>query len=181
MDIERIDDRLLLERFRHGDRDALASLYRTHHQAIFRFVLYMTDDPDASAEVVQETFLWLIHHPTAFDPDRGSLRSFLSGVARKKLQHRARDRRRFEPLSPALLQKTATDNPHDDSRDLRKAIAGLPEAYREAVILCGIDEKSYEEAAEILDCAVGTVRSRLHRGKEQLARLLNKETTHART
>jgi RNA polymerase sigma-70 factor (ECF subfamily) len=179
MDTERIDDRSLLERFRQGDRDALASLYRTHHQAIFRFVLYMTDDPDASAEVVQETFLWLIHHPSAFNPDRGSLRSFLSGVARKKLQHRARDSRRFESLSPAVLQMTAAEGPPDGSRDLRKAIAELPEVYREAVVLCGIEEKSYEEAAAILDCAVGTVRSRLHRGKEHLARILNKETTHA--
>ncbi|HEY3836736.1 MAG TPA: RNA polymerase sigma factor [Bryobacteraceae bacterium] len=179
MDSERIDDHLLLERFRQGDRDALASLYRNHHQAVFRFALYMTDDADASAEVVQETFLWLIHHPAAFDPGRGSLRAFLSGIARKKLQHRTRDRRRFEPLSPALLQSVAAGGAPDESRDLRQAIAGLPEVYREAVVLCGIEEKSYEEAAAILDCAVGTVRSRLHRGKEQLARILNKEATHA--
>ena len=179
MDTERIDDRYLLERFRQGDRDALASLYRTHHQSVYRFALYMTDDPDASAEVVQETFLWLIHHPAAFDPGRGSLPAFLSGVARKKLQHRSRDRRRFEPLSPALAHPIAAEVANDDARDLRKAIAGLPEVYREAVVLCGIEEKSYEEAAAILDCAVGTVRSRLHRGKEQLARMLNQEATHA--
>lgn len=179
MENERIDDRLLLDRFRHGDRDALASLYRTHHPAVYRFALYMTDEPDAAAEVVQETFLWLIHHPSAFDPDRGSLPAFLSGVARKLLQRRARDRRRFEPLSPALLNGTTGEPRHDVASDLRTAIAALPDVYREAVILCGIEEKTYEEAAAILDCAVGTVRSRLHRGKEQLARILNKETTHA--
>jgi RNA polymerase sigma-70 factor (ECF subfamily) len=175
MDTERIDDRPLLERFRQGDRDALATLYRSHHPAIFRFALYMTDDPDAAAEVVQEAFLWLIHHPDAFDPDRGSLRSFLSGVARKMLQHRARTSRRFQSLSPALHSEPATSGSveHDidaetDARKLRAAILSLPEAYREAIILCGIENKSYEEAAAILDCAVGTVRSRVHRAKQHL-------------
>src|SRR5579872_680982 len=99
MDNDRIDDRLLLERFQRGDRDALASLYQKHHRAVFRFALYMTNDPDAAGEAVQETFLWLIHHPSAFDPARGSLRPFLSGIARKLLQHRTRDRRRFRPMS----------------------------------------------------------------------------------
>jgi RNA polymerase sigma-70 factor (ECF subfamily) len=178
MDTGRIDDGLLLELFRQGDRDALATLYRAHHPAVFRFVLYMTDDPDASAEVVQETFLWLIHHPAAFDPQRGSLRSFLSGVARKLLQHRARQQRRFEPLSAvANGSSPAIDADIDASRDarnLRAAIVALPEAYREAIILCGIENKTYDEAAAILDCALGTVRSRVHRAKLLLARQLSK-------
>jgi RNA polymerase sigma-70 factor (ECF subfamily) len=175
MDTDRTHDRRLLELFRQGDRDAFASLYRTHHPAVFRFALYMTDDPDASAEVVQETFLWLIHHPSAFDPERGSLRSFLSGVARKLLQHHARDGRRFQSLSAAAHHQApgAQLDTETDAHDLRKAIAALPEPYREAVILCGIEDKTYEEAAAILDCAVGTVRSRLHRAKVQLARMLN--------
>ena len=179
MDTDRINDRRLVELFRQGDREALASLYRMHHPAVFRFALYMTDDPDSSAEVVQETFLWLIHHPSAFDPDRGSLGPFLCGVARKLLQHRARDRRRFRPISDAPRHAPAIDGFPDEplaaeseARELRAAIAELPEAYREAVILCGIEDKTYEEAAAILDCAVGTVRSRVHRGKLHLAQKL---------
>src|SRR5579871_830429 len=109
MDTERIDDRLLLERFRRGDRDALSSLYQAHHPSVYRFALYMTDDPDASSEVVQDTFLWLIDHPAAFDPDRGSLRSFLAGVARKLLQHRARHSRRFSALPDSLTVESTVD------------------------------------------------------------------------
>jgi len=180
MDTERSQDRRLLELFRQGDRDALTELYRSHHPAVFRFVLYMTDDPDASADIVQETFLWLIHHPFAFDPDRGSLRSFLSGVARNLLQHRARDRRRFQPIAEASYREPATSGWPDeeidngiDARHLRAAIVTLPEAYREAIVLCGIENKTYEEAAAILECAVGTVRSRLHRAKLLLAQKLS--------
>ena len=54
--------------------------------------------------------------------------------------------------------------------ELRKAIAALPERYREAVVLCDLQEKSYQQAADEMDCAVGTVRSRLHRARELLAR-----------
>jgi RNA polymerase sigma-70 factor, ECF subfamily len=186
MDTGRIDDRLLLELFRQGDRDALASLYRLHQPSIYRFALYMTDDPDASAEVVQETFLWLIHHPSAFDPDRGSLRCFLSGVARNILQHRRRDRRRFEPLTAIrLAEPAAIGSRRDDAEidagaeagNLQAAIRALPDSYREVLILCGIENKSYEEAAAILACAVGTVRSRLHRAKLYLARKLTRDAS----
>lgn len=176
MSIGGTDDRLLVERFRHGDREALSSLYRAHYQAVFRFALYMTDDPDTSAEIVQETFLWLIRHPAAFDPDRGSLPSFLSGVARKLLLHRERDQRRFQPLASAGEIRMAAVS-SDDTMDLQAAILELPEAYRAAVVLCGIENKTYEEAAAILDCAVGTVRSRLSRAKLLLARKLNEHLT----
>ena len=57
-----------------------------------------------------------------------------------------------------------------DAAQLRKAIAALPEKYREAVVFCDLQGKSYEEAAAAMECAVGTVRSRLHRARELLAR-----------
>jgi RNA polymerase sigma-70 factor (ECF subfamily) len=63
--------------------------------------------------------------------------------------------------------------PADDTLDtasLRKAIAALPARYREAIVLCNLQGRSYEEAAAVLGCAVGTVRSRLHRGRELLGR-----------
>jgi RNA polymerase sigma-70 factor (ECF subfamily) len=179
MDCDRPDDHTLLEHFQQGDRDALSMLYRAHYPAVYRFALYMTGDPDAAAEVVQETFLWLIHHPSAFDPGRGALPSFLCGLARKMLQRRDRVRRRFQPLSAA-----GGEDPHMvqamdqeiETRNLREAIAALPEGYREAVILCGIESRTYEEAAAILDCAVGTVRSRLHRAKALLGQALGGAT-----
>jgi RNA polymerase sigma factor (sigma-70 family) len=57
-----------------------------------------------------------------------------------------------------------------DTAALRKAIAALPERYREPVILCDLQGRTYEEAAAVIGCAVGTVRSRLHRGRELLGR-----------
>jgi RNA polymerase sigma-70 factor (ECF subfamily) len=175
MDTERIDEHRLLELFQRGDRDALTSLYRAHYPAVYRFALYMTGDRDAAAEITQETFLWLIHHPAAFQPERGTLGSFLCGVARNLLQSDRRKRRHFVPLSEATPGGSAPDT----GIDLRKAIVALPEVYREAVILCSIEGKSYEEAAVLLNCAVGTVRSRVHRAKLHLARQMAPIGLHA--
>ena len=167
-------DRHLMERFRAGDREAFTALYRAHHPAIFRFAFHMTADRVKAAEITQDAFVWLIHHAAEFDPERGALPSFLAGVARKFVQRRLRSERRWLPFdagavfrfeAPAIDFAIALD-----AESLRRAIALLPIRYREAIVLCDLESQSYDEAAATLGCAVGTIRSRLHRGRELLAR-----------
>lgn len=169
-----IDDASLIHRFRAGDRDAFTALYRAHHAAIFRFAFHMTADPVKAAEITQDVFVWLIEHPAQFDPQRGALPAFLSGVARKLLQRRQRSERRWLPFDAAAANRFETRDPNSDvaidAETLRKAVALLPIRYREAIVLCDLESQSYEDAAAALGCAVGTVRSRLHRGRELLAR-----------
>jgi RNA polymerase sigma-70 factor (ECF subfamily) len=169
-----IDDGSLIHRFRAGDRDAFTALYRVHHPAIFRFAFHMTADPVKAAEITQDVFVWLIHHAAAFDPQRGALPAFLTGVARKLLQRRQRSERRwlsFEAVeAPRFESHDSTVAIAIDAESLRKAIALLPIRYREAIVLCDLESQSYEDAAAALGCAVGTIRSRLHRGRELLAR-----------
>jgi RNA polymerase sigma-70 factor (ECF subfamily) len=162
----------LLGRFQDGDRDAFTAIYRAHHPAVFRFALHMTGDRHRAAEVTQDVFVWLIHHADSYDPARGELGAFLLGVTRKILQRANWDARRFLPFDG--IREAAAAMPRDESEadELRRAIAALPERYREAVVLCDLEEKSYEEAASLLECALGTVRSRLHRARELLGRKL---------
>ncbi len=173
--VEECGERELVSRFRNGDRDAFSAIYRAHHAAVFRYALYMTGDRERAGEVTQEVFVWLVHHPAAFDPERGDLPAFLGGVARQFLRRRRREERRWLPLDEtvasgaALPQEIAASQ---DAADLWKAIASLPERYREAVILCDMEEMSNEQAAAALGCAVGTVWSRLHRAHELLLRKL---------
>lgn len=170
------DDGSLIHRFRAGDRDAFTALYRAHHPAVFRFAFHMTADPVKAAEITQDVFVWLIHHAGAFDPARGALPAFLSGVARKFIQRQQRNERRWLPFATeALFRFEARDSAVEigaaiDAESLRKAIALLPIRYREAIVLCDLESQSYEDAAAALGCAVGTIRSRLHRGRELLAR-----------
>ena len=176
MDFGRIKNRELLRRFRAGDRDAFNTLYADHHPAVFRFALHMTADREKAVEVAQDVFVWLIHHAEDFDPERGELAAFLTGVTKKFLQRRKYEEQRWVPFEDTLVEgRQRTAGPEPDSTDadrLRAAIIALPERYREAVALCDLEGFSYEEAAARLECAVGTVRSRLHRARGLLARKL---------
>lgn len=164
-------DRDLIERFAEGDREAFTTLYRTHHPAVFRTALHMTGDRGKAAELTQDVFVWLMQHARDFDPARGALAAFLGGVARQLVRRRERDERRWLPFGEERQAAAETDPSRAvDAGTLRKAIASLPMRYREAVVLCDLEGKSYEEAAAELGCAVGTIRSRLHRAREVLAR-----------
>lgn len=168
-------DRDLMRHFRAGDRDAFTSIYRAQVPAVHRFALHMTGDEGKAVEVTQDVFVWLIHHPESFDPQRGELSAFLIGVARKFVQRRWQQEKRWVPLeeSSGTSGRVQVDSEvSDDTEQLRGAIAALPERYREVVVLCDLEEKSYEAAALQLECATGTIRSRLHRARSLLARKL---------
>ena len=171
----RTTDRDLMRRFKAGDRDAFTAVYRAYAPAIHRFALHMTADETKAVEVTQDVFVWLIHHPGAFDAERGELGAFLTGVARKHLQRRWQQEKRWVSFDEAAPVPTVPPDAHregDETDRLRGAIAALPERYREVVVLCDLEEKTYEDAAAHLDCATGTIRSRLHRARSLLARKL---------
>jgi len=155
------------------DRESFTALYRTHHPVVYRFALSMTGDRTGAADVTQDVFVWLIHHPDSFDPDRGELSSFLIGVARKFLLRRKQNDRRLVPLDEGT--HPVLELPDDEQggvEALRAAVAVLPPRYREVIVLCDLEGLTYEEAAAAVGCAAGTVRSRLHRARQFLTRKL---------
>lgn len=165
-------DRELMERFRRGDREAFTALYRAHSPGVFRFALHMTGDHTKATEITQDVFVWLIHHPSGFNPDRGNLGPFLAGVTRQFVRQRKRDERRWLSFENLVQRRVESPDPGRsiDAEVFRKAIAVLPLRYREPVVLCDLEGYSYAEAAALLKCAIGTIRSRLNRGHELLAR-----------
>jgi RNA polymerase sigma-70 factor (ECF subfamily) len=193
--VETIDDGLLVRRMVAGDEDSFALLYRRKHSAIFRFALHMSGNAAVAEDVTQEVFMTLIRDAKRFDPKLGTLGGFLYGIARNHLRRRwDRDRdsvplpETAEELDAIMLTHSGRRNgtngnghsvaafpDHSDElvsreniRRVRQAIATLPENYREVVVLCEMDEMSYEDAAAVLECPIGTVRSRLHRAKAML-------------
>jgi hypothetical protein len=102
-------DSSVIELFRAGDRDAFTAVYRAHHAEVFRFAFHMTADPASASEITQDAFVWLIHHASEFDPQRGALPAFLKGVARKLLQRRQRSERRWLPFSEVTAFSTGAD------------------------------------------------------------------------
>jgi RNA polymerase sigma-70 factor (ECF subfamily) len=150
-------------------------LYASHYARLYRFGLAFSGSESKAAEAVQEAFLDLIRKPSQFDPRRGTAVALLFGMVRNRLRS-ARRLEREEPLdedgaddSDLLLHFERVER----IAAVREAILKLPEHYREVIVLCEIEECSYEEAAVSLEIPVGTVRSRLNRAKLQLKRRLS--------
>jgi len=168
-----------------GDEEAFRALYDQLSGFIFRFALHMSGNEGLAEEVTQETFFMLIRDPGRYEPGRASLKSFLYGVARNHTLRALEKESRFTPFADSAedsagesLKPEISDPRADASEDLlrreqiarvRRAVLALPPVYREAVVLCDLQELSYDEAAHSLACAPGTLRSRLHRGRELLA------------
>ena len=173
-------DSELLRSMLAGDEEALALLYRRRQGSVYRFALQMSGSKSIAEDVTQEVFLFLMREGHVFDPARGTLSAFLLGVARNHVLRRMRMDHLLTPIGEdddgdAGLPVSETDlRPLDDlARSetielVRKAVLSLPAKYREVVVLCELQDVSYGEAAEILGCAIGTVRSRLHRARALL-------------
>jgi len=171
-----VPDEDLLRRIAAGDAAAFTTLFRRRQADVYRFALHMTGLPAAAEDVTQDVFLALIRDAGRYEAGRATVKAWLSGIARNHARRRLEREREVVPLDDDHdVPETAVDLDPLDAltrseriEGLRKAILTLPVAYREAVVLCDLEELTYAEAAAALECAVGTVRSRLHRGRALL-------------
>jgi RNA polymerase sigma-70 factor (ECF subfamily) len=181
------NDAELLRSMAAGNEDAFVALYRRRQGAVYRFALQMSGSAAVAEEVTQEVFMALIREGGRYDPARGSLAAYLYGVARNHVLRCLEKDRPYVPMAdepqndnrqvtPAAL--VSKDDPAADLvrreriESVRRAVLALPPHYREVVVLCDLHEMSYAEAAAATGCAIGTIRSRLHRGRALLAQML---------
>jgi RNA polymerase sigma-70 factor, ECF subfamily len=167
-------DEDLLLMMRTGDESAFAEIYRRRSLAVFRFALQFCGSRQMAEDITQDTFIALIKASSGFDPQKGSLASFLYGIAHK-LSLKSLRLDMSVPLEEfGEVEESGESDPlsqvtrEERIEAVRRAVHSLPPRYREVVILCDLHEMDYTEAARILECSVGTVRSRLHRGRNLL-------------
>jgi RNA polymerase sigma-70 factor (ECF subfamily) len=182
-------DEELLRLIVAGDADAFTTLYRRRQASIYRFALQMCGSEGIAEDVTQEVFMTLVRRESQiFDASRGTLAAYLYGIARNQVLRRLEKERHFVALvedttedGDAATERLATTAAHDPLAELtrheliesvQQAVLSLPAHYREVVVLCELHEMSYAEAAGALGCAVGTVRSRLHRARGLLCERL---------
>jgi len=178
----------LIARSAAGDRDAFAALYRRRRPDVFRFALLMSGSPAVADDVTQDVFMEVIHHGERYQPGRSpnpgapaprsGVTAWLLGIARNHVL-RSRHRQGFAvPMDEAdasAPQLTVSMDPlaglarRQHVAAVRRALLGMPVKYREVIVLCDLQELPYADAAASLGCAIGTVRSRLHRGRAMLA------------
>ncbi|MDQ3908159.1 MAG: sigma-70 family RNA polymerase sigma factor [Acidobacteriota bacterium] len=185
-------DEVLLRRARGGEEAAFAALYRRRQAGLYRFALQMSGSESVAEDVTQEVFMALLDEEINFDPSRGALSSYLYGAARNQVLRRLAKERSFVALADedegwqagadgrrgGARRHEARHDPFAEAsrsetvESVRQAVLALPVHYREVVVLCELQEMSYADAASALNCAVGTVRSRLHRARSLLCERL---------
>jgi len=185
---EKLSDSELLSFMLEGDEEALTILFRRRQGSIYRFTLHMSGSPSLAEDVTQEVFMVLMRDGTTFDEARGSLNSFVLGIARNLMRQKLSREQFYVSLGDSSEGGSIGQEPHNDGeliddlvrnetvRSVRKAVLSLPERYREVVVLCDLQEMSYLEASIVLKCAIGTVRSRLHRARALLLEKLQPES-----
>src|SRR5262245_34204516 len=179
-------DAELLRSMLAGDEQAFTALYGRHKGLVYRFAILMSGQANIAEEVTQEVFLALLLNGRRYDPERAPLKSNLCGAARNQVLLLMKRERPYvhlveesdEGREVSIAQLISGDDPLGDcarneaNRMVRQAVLALPARYREVIVLCDFQELSYAEAALSLDCPVGTVNSRLHRGHALLLKKL---------
>ena len=181
-----------IERLKFGEADAFDALVVRYSADIYAVLFRLTEDAEEAADLTQETFLSALKAIKKFRGE-ADLKTWLVRIAINESRNRFRwwTRRRREktvsldapiganetPLGETVSSSGA--NPEDlilqreRENRLTKALSDLPEIYREAVVLCDIEGLHYEEIAAALEVNIGTVKSRIARGREELRRKLN--------
>lgn len=170
-----MDDAKLLRRAWKGNESAFSDLFARYQRRIYQYAARMCGRA-AADDVVQETFLAVLK-AGSFDAAKGTVASYLFGIARhhviRRLQKRGADLTESVPvddLSIACPQESAFDVLARERTiaAVREAIDGLPPLYREVIVLCDLQEMDYETTADVIQRPIGTVRSRLHRARAML-------------
>ena len=184
-------DAQLAERLRKRDEHAFLQLYDQHQRSVYRFLMHMTGSISTAEELTQEVFVMILDaictgKMNQFDPERGTLEGYLLGIARNLARGEHRRTRRLLSLESVLetsewsrnFERLCRENAVWDAATalalrselqiLYRAILELPEHYRAVVVLCSLQQKSYQEAAALLKCSEGTVASRMNRAKALL-------------
>jgi RNA polymerase sigma-70 factor (ECF subfamily) len=173
----------LVERHRCGDAQAFDEVYTRFAEMVFNLAFRLSGNCEEASDLTQEVFLRVYRHLGTFG-GRSSLKTWIFRIA---INH-CRDRlSRWRPLTTPIGSdvgegEVAYPDPGrgpeelavaaDEGRRVTAGLARLPQAFREAVVLRDIEGLSYEEIAEVLGVRIGTVRSRIARGREQLRILL---------
>jgi RNA polymerase sigma-70 factor (ECF subfamily) len=181
-----------LERLRQGEAAAFERLVAEHSGEVYALLYRLTSDAEEARDLTQETFLRAFQNISRFRGD-ANLKTWIYRIAVNQARNRwrwwrrrkrdltvsldATDGRHQQPLGATLRNDDAVDPEQETlarerEGQLREALLGLRQSYREAVILRDVEGFSYEEIADTLQISIGTVKSRISRGRLEMRRKL---------
>ena len=158
------DDRELWKRITSGNVDAFEELYRANAPRLRVFLRHLLGDEQAAEDLMQEVFIQIWRRRQGFDPERGSLRSYLFGTARNLAVSWRRKQKTADQLD---CDSPVRDRVETDSI-VADALNRLGPDEKTILWLREVEGQSYSELSLILNIPIGTVRSRLHHAREAL-------------
>lgn len=184
-----LDDAKLVQSFLDGEPRAFTELVMRYQTRLLNFIYRTIGDRERAEDLVQEAFVRVHRHLHRFDQNRKFstwIYTIASNLAKNELRNRSRNplvlfqsiRKEWEPEARPLQFEDTSARPDDlfRKRHLRElvewAVAQLPEHHREVFVLRELEGKSYEEIADITDCNLGTVKSRLNRARNSFAAVI---------
>jgi RNA polymerase sigma-70 factor (ECF subfamily) len=180
--LQQVDDVGLLLKARTGDEAAFSELFGRYQRPIYLYAVRMCGR-EAGDDVVQETFLAVLRQTGTFDRARGTVAGYLFGIARHLVLKQLGSR--YAACAPGADDPEGVDTAGPEQSALealtraemvdavRTAVDALPPVFREVVVLCELQEMDYATAAEVIQCPIGTIRSRLHRARRMLLTTLS--------
>lgn len=154
------------------DSDFRHAFY-AHKDVLYRFVCRMTGSPNGAEDIVQECFLALWRKPDAYDAKRGALQPFLLGIARKLVLKRWRAEHPHDSIDEDSVICGPVDLLSRERAEMvARAVQMLPPFQRESIILAEYEDLTLEEIASATESTVASVKSRLHRARANLRRML---------
>lgn len=172
------NDKALILRLQAGDLEALGELYDRHRNLVYRTALAITHDTESASDLLQDVFLRLHRFADKVDPDRPMEPWLYRVTANQSYTWMKRRNRWYRNLKEMgeWLSRDRKPTPHhlaerdEEWRWVQEAVAALPLAQRMVVVLYYVRDLPLKEIASILDIPVGTVKSRLHYGRQTLKR-----------
>jgi len=159
-----MDDRQLWEGIRRKDTSAFDTVYRSYGAGLQGFLRQFLGNLQAAEDITQETFAGIWQHPNGFDPERGTLRSYIFGAGRKRASEWWRRQKPPSHSTDELVEGCKAET----QSVIGNAFAKLPAEQRTILWLREVEGQSYAELAEILEIPEGTVRSRLFAARKAL-------------
>lgn len=168
--LDRLIDQVLLLRCQIGDRDAFAKLIERYQKPLRYFIGHLLGDAQITEDIFQETWLTVIRrvhslkHADAFAP-------WLYRIARNKVYQHLRKKRVLSKLDESITVENDMESvafSAEDAEKIHKCLEKLRPEHKEVLMLRFLEQMSYEQIAQVVNCSIGTVRSRIHYAKGAL-------------
>ena len=183
-------DEQLIRLAQKGDSEAVSELYTRYRRKLLNYLYRLTGDRALAEDLTQETFLRVVRHLPSYRPT-GSVAGWIFRIGKNLALNSFRDRKGHNEVPLEEPENEMEEGamkeikiPHsgpgpdqqagsrETEREIQQALLKLPTVFRETLIICDIQGHPYKEAAELLECSINTIASRLARARSKMAELL---------